>query len=176
MLLCKNHGKSKNYCARPRGALVKFELGGPCIMQNNLLFYTKCSWSFSVRPPLTLVIFVHAPPPVPCKNCCPPPFKKLQMEPLDIYKHLGSFALFRLGYYLFSLAVLFHRTCPKISSGRAPQTFVLTVSFGVWQNQRKLEAEWKSITLRKSGDMLPRKSFKNLIAIYVMCCKCKLQS
>ena len=32
------------------------------------------------------------------------------MGPFDIYKHLGSFALFRLGYKLYSLTVLFQGT------------------------------------------------------------------
>ena len=78
---------------------------------------------------------------VPCEDCCPSFPKKLQMGPFDIYKHLGSFTLFRLGYELSSLAVLFHGTYPEISSGGGPQTFVHTVSFGVWQNQSKFEAE-----------------------------------
>ena len=116
-------------------------LGGPCIMQNNLLFYTRCSCTFSVRPPLALLIFVHAPPPVPCEDCCPSPPKKLQMGPFDIYKHSGSVALFRLGDKPSSLAVLFHGTYSEISLRGAPQTFVLSVSFGVWSNQSKFEAE-----------------------------------
>ena len=74
------------------------------------------------------------------KTVAPPP-KKLQMGPFDNYKHSGSFALFRLGYELSSLAVLVDGTYSEISSGGAPQTFVHTVSLGVWQNQSKFEAE-----------------------------------
>ena len=97
------------------------------------------------------------------------------MGPFDIYNHSGSFPIFRLGYELFSLAVLFHGAYSEISSGRASQTFVRTVSLGVWQNQSKFEAESKLITLGRSGGMLPRKIFENLIAICIMYCNCELQ-
>ena len=72
-----------------RGALAKFELGGPCMMQKNQ--------TFSVMPPFALVIFAYTPPPVLCEDCCPSPQTKLQMGPFDMYKYLGSFTLFRLG-------------------------------------------------------------------------------
>ena len=109
-------------------------------MQINLLFYTTRFLTFSVRPSLALVIFVHAPPPHQCREKTVALPKKLQMGLFDIYKHLGSFALFRFGYELSSLAVLFHGAYPEISSGGALQTFVRIVSFGVWQNQSKFEA------------------------------------
>ena len=40
-----------------------------------------------------------------------------------------------------SLAALFQGTHPEISSGGKPQTFIYAVSFGMWQNQSKFEAD-----------------------------------
>ena len=61
-----------------------------------LLIYTRCLYIISVTLPLGLVIFAHAPLPVPCEDCCPSP-QKLHMGLFNIYKHFGSCAFFRLG-------------------------------------------------------------------------------
>ena len=104
-----------------RGALVKFELGGLCITQKNYYFVLDVLQLFQ-----SLCCHLFLPTPhhqCRVKKVASPP-KKLQMGPFDIFKHLGSLALFD------SLAILFQETYSEISSGVAPPTFVHAVSFG----------------------------------------------
>ena len=89
--------------------------------------------NFFSHAPLTLVIFAHAPHRCRVKTVAPPPQKELQMGPFGIYKHLGSFALFRLISCIISTDV------PEISSRGARHTFVHAVSFGLCETRANLK-------------------------------------
>ena len=56
------------------------------------------------------------------------------------WNSLISAIIWAVSRFFDSLAALFQGTYPKISSGGAPQTFLLAVSFRVWQNQSTFEA------------------------------------
>ena len=92
-------------------------------------------FSYIPYSPLALVIFAQVLLPVPCEDYYFSHKKRSRWGPLI------SAIIWAVSHFLGSLAALFQGTYPKISSGGAPQTFVLAVSFRVWQNQSAFEAQ-----------------------------------
>ena len=84
---------------------------------------------------LALVIFAQVLLSVPCEDYYFSHKKRSRWGPLI------SAIIWAVSRFYDSLAALFQGTYPKICSERAPQTFVLAVSFWVWQNQSTFEAE-----------------------------------
>ena len=95
---------SKRVCIRPmHSASVAFS------SQEDKNEEIKMFINFFSHASLSLVIFAHAPPSVPSKDCCSSPPKKSQRELLDIYQN------FRLISYIIS------RSYPKFFSEGRPQ-------------------------------------------------------
>ena len=92
---------------------------------------------FQLHPhsPLALVIFAQVLLPVLCEDYYFSHKKRFRWGPLI------SAIIWAVSRFYDSLAALFQGTYPKISSGGASRTFVLAVSFRVWQNQSTFEAE-----------------------------------
>ena len=59
-----------------QGYLDKIRTRGPCIMQKNLYILYQMFLNFFSHASLLLVIFAHAPSPVPSEDCCFSPPKK----------------------------------------------------------------------------------------------------
>ena len=87
------------------------------------------------RSPLALVIFAQVLLPVPYEDYYFSHKKSSRWGPLI------SATIWAVSRFYDSLAALFQGTYPKISSGGVPQTFMLAMSFRVWQNQSTFEAE-----------------------------------
>ena len=71
---------------------------------------------------MALVIFDHAPPPVPCEDCCPSYQKSFRWDPL-ISASIWIVRTFLTRLLTFSLAVLFQGTYPEIPSGGSSSLF-----------------------------------------------------